>query len=154
MKIKCHLNTPTKLPPENSMQYRRSITANASYFFTINLAERKRTLLTQHIQLLHMAFHKIRLNHPFKINAIVILPDHLHMMMTLPQHDANYSLRINLIKSYFSRSLPETETISASRKSKRERGIWQRRYWEHFIRDDRDYEKHVAYIHYNPIALT
>ena len=82
---------------------------------------------------------------------IVVLPDNLHTLWQLPNHDANYSMRWNLIKRRFSRALPKTERISASRQKKGERGIWQRRYWEHLIRDDEDFERHVNYIHYNPV---
>ena len=127
------------------MQYRRALISNATYFFTVNLLDRKKALLIKHIDQLRLAFHKVKLNHPFKTEAIVILPDHLHMLMTLPEQDANYSQRWNLIKSTFSRSIEKAETISISRKSKRERGIWQRRFWEHLIRNEDDYEKHVTH---------
>lgn len=82
---------------------------------------------------------------------MVVLPEHLHAIWTLPQNDVNYPMRWQLIKAGFSRGMNKEENISASRKSKGERGIWQRRYWEHLIRDDDDYEKHVNYIHYNPV---
>ncbi|PNT85618.1 REP-associated tyrosine transposase [Coxiella burnetii] len=103
------------------------------------------------IDQLRLSFSQVKLNHPFKIEAIVILPDHLHMIMTLPENDAKYSQRWNLIKGYFSRSIEKNERISMSRKSKRERGIWQRRFWEHLIRNEDVFEKHVNYIHYNPV---
>jgi putative transposase len=79
------------------------------------------------------------------------MPEHFHMMMTLPENDKDYTKRIMLIKSGFSRKIPKTEKINPSRKNKRERGIWQRRYWEHFIRDETDYQRHADYIHYNPV---
>jgi putative transposase len=82
---------------------------------------------------------------------MVILPDHLHAIWTLPLGDADFAKRWMLIKSAFFRSLPKNENITQSRKSKRERSIWQRRYWEHLIRDDLDYARHVDYIHYNPV---
>ncbi|MEY4768661.1 MAG: hypothetical protein RL637_1300 [Pseudomonadota bacterium] len=82
---------------------------------------------------------------------MVILPDHLHAMITLPDGDNDYSTRWMLIKQSFSRQIPKTERINKSRKTRSERGIWQRRYWEHLIRDDDDYEKHFNYIHYNPV---
>ena len=82
---------------------------------------------------------------------MVILPDHLHAIWTLPPGDADFAKRWMLIKTAFSRALPKHENINQSRKSKRERGIWQRRYWEHLIRDELDYERHVDYIHYNPV---
>jgi putative transposase len=133
------------------MHYRRAIVQNASYFFTVNLAERQRTLLVDRVDQLRSAFRIVKSQHPFAIEAIVILPDHLHVLMTLPEGDANYSQRWNLIKGHFSRAVEVSEKISASRKKKRERGIWQRRYWEHLIRNEDDYTRHVDYIHYNPV---
>ena len=123
----------------------------ASYFFTVNIAERDKTLLVDHVDVLREAMRKVKQTHCFEIDAIVILPDHLHTIWTLPENDANFSLRWNLIKSTFSRALPKHEPLSASRKNKGERGIWQRRFWEHLIRDDNDYERHVNYIHHNPV---
>jgi putative transposase len=82
---------------------------------------------------------------------MVVLPDHLHAIFTLPLSDNDYSTRWALIKTGFSRQIPKTERINKSRKSKGERGIWQRRFWEHLIRDELDYENHVNYIHYNPV---
>ncbi len=89
--------------------------------------------------------------HPFVIDAIVIMPDHLHTVWTLPEGDSDYPTRWGLIKGGFSRALPATERLSKSRKQKGERGIWQRRFWEHVIRDENDYQRHVDYIHYNPV---
>jgi putative transposase len=82
---------------------------------------------------------------------MVVLPEHLHAIWRLPAGDADYPLRWSLIKSSFSRQIKKTEHIRESRISKRERGIWQRRYWEHQIKDDYDFEKHIGYIHYNPV---
>ncbi len=92
-------------------------------------------------------------NHPFSIDAIVILPDHLHCLWTLPETDANFSTRWRLIKSYFSRKcdIQYQGEISESRQKKQEKAIWQRRYWEHFIKDEQDFINHVEYIHYNPV---
>jgi putative transposase len=81
----------------------------------------------------------------------VVLPDHLHAVWTLPQGDADFATRWMLIKARFSRGIANTERINAIRIKKGARGIWQRRYWEHLIRDARDYEKHLDYIHYNPV---
>ena len=133
------------------MQYRRANVANASYFFTVNLANRKQQLLTENLDNLRQVIQKIKQQHPFKIEAIVILPEHLHAIWTLPENDADYPKRWSLIKANFSRSLPKTERINPSRTAKRERGIWQRRYWEHQIRDDLDMQRHIDYIHYNPV---
>ncbi len=131
--------------------YRRNFVPGGSYFFTLNLADRRARLLTDHIGLLRAAFHDTQSRHPFTIEAIVVLPDHLHAIWTLPDGDQNFATRWRLIKSTFSRALPRTETISPSRAGKAERGIWQRRYWEHTLRDERDFERHVDYIHINPV---
>lgn len=132
--------------------YTRTRIAGGTYFFTVNLAERKHgSLLVAHVDELRAAFRLTQRDHPFKIDAIVVLPDHLHCLWTLPQGDADYSGRWQLIKARFSRSLAKIERISESRQRRGERGIWQRRYWEHAIRDDRDFERHADYVHYNPV---
>ena len=131
--------------------YRRNFIAGGSFFFTVNLADRRLQLLTEHIEELRDAFRTVRQRHPFTIDAIVVLPDHLHAVWTLPEGDADFAMRWQLIKSTFSRRLPSGEQISASRAARGERGIWQRRYWEHTIRDDNDFARHVDYIHINPV---
>jgi putative transposase len=131
--------------------YRRNFIPGGSFFFTVNLAERRRRLLTDHIDLLRRAFRDVRGDHPFTIEAIVVLPDHLHTIWTLAEDDSDFALRWRLIKTIFSRGLPMNERISPSRRSKGERGIWQRRYWEHTLRNDEDFERHVNYIHSNPV---
>ena len=133
--------------------YRRDKTAGASYFFTVNLLDRKSGLLTKHIDVLRDAHQKVMKSHPFCLEAMVVLPDHLHAIWTLPPSDDDYSMRWRLFKSHFSRSLSiqPSERISDSRQSKGERGIWQRRYWEHLIRDADDFNRHVDYIHFNPV---
>jgi len=133
------------------MYYRRSNQAGGCYFFTVNLAQRRRSLLVDHIDLLRQAFLRVKQRHPFHIDAIVVLPEHLHTIWTLPKGDADFSKRWRLIKVEFSRGLPKQELISRSRAKKGERGIWQRRYWEHLIRDEADFNQHVDYIHYNPV---
>ena len=131
--------------------YRRNFIAGGSFFFTVNLAERRLRLLTEHIEELRDAFRKVRRRHPFTIDAMVALPDHLHAAWTLPEDDADYATRWQLIKSAFSHSLPPGERISDSRAARGERGIWQRRYWEHTIRDENDFTRDVDYIHINPV---
>jgi|SRR3989344_6726643 len=131
--------------------YRRNFLDGGSYFFTVNLVERRSRLLTDHIGLLRAAFRYTRARHPFSMDAIVVLPDHLHAIWTLPPGDADYALRWRLIKTYFSRNLAMGERRSKSRTTKGERGIWQRRYWEHTLHDERDYARHVDYIHINPV---
>ena len=131
--------------------YLRAFTPGGTFFFTVTLADRSKTHLTDHAGELRESIRKVRDRHPFHIDAIVILPDHLHAIWTLPPGDVDYPTRWALIKAGFSRSLPKVERISASRVGKGERGIWQRRYWEHQIRDETDYARHVDYIHYNPV---
>jgi putative transposase len=133
------------------MKYRRADIAGATYFFTVKLADRTSNLHVDHIDIFREAVRKIRETHPFEIVAMVIMPNHLHAVWNLPENDADFPLRWSLIKATFSRKIPKTETINGSRKIKRERGIWQRRYWEHQIRDEIDLEAHVAYIYMNPV---
>ena len=133
------------------MRYRRSNISGASYFFTVNLAERDKTLLVDHVAHLREVIKSVKGNHPFVIDAMVIMPDHLHAIWTLPEGDADFSTRWGLVKSGFSRGIPNDERISKSRCLKGERGIWQRRFWEHLILNDEDYQRHVDYIHYNPV---
>lgn len=131
--------------------YRRAFVPGATYFFTVNLADRRKTLLVDHIDLLRNAVRYTRQRHPFVIDAMVVLPDHLHAIWTLPSDDADFPLRWRLIKTWFSRNLPLGEHRRTSRVDKGERGIWQRRYWEHLVRDETDFARHVDYIHWNPV---
>jgi len=131
--------------------YRRSLVPGGSYFFTVNLADRRSRLLTDHIDALRASFQYTRRRHRFTVEAIVVLPDHLHTIWTLPGGDADFAVRWRLIKSHFSRALSPEESVSPSRARKAERGIWQRRFWEHAIRDETDFERHVDYIHFNPV---
>ena len=131
--------------------YRRNKVTGGCYFFTANLADRSQALLVEHIDVLRNAFDYARNRYPFTINAIVVLPEHLHTIWTLPADDSDFALRWRLLKAAFSRALPRAEPRSDSRRSKHERGIWQRCYWEHLIRDEADYSKHVDYIHINPV---
>jgi putative transposase len=131
--------------------YRRNFVPGGSFFFTVNLANRKLALLTEHIDLLREAFRETRRRHLFTIDAIVVLPNHLHAVWTMPEGDADFATRWRLIKSAFSRRLSDGEPISPSRAAKQERGIWQRRYWEHTIRDQGDFARHVDYVHINPL---
>jgi len=131
--------------------YRRNFLPGGSYFFTVNLADRRRALLTDHINLLRAAFRRVRARHRFAIEAAVILPDHLHAIWTMPERDEDFATRWRLIKSGFSHALGGGERISASRAAKGERGIWQRRYWEHTLRDEDDFARHLDYIHLNPV---
>ena len=132
--------------------YRRPRTPGASWFFTVNLARRhNQRLLVEHVDLLRTVVRKVKQAHPFEIDAMVVLPEHLHAIWTLPHGDAEYQQRWALIKAGFSRALPTVETISPSRIKRGERGIWQRRFWEHRIRGEQDLQRHLDYVHWNPV---
>ena len=124
--------------------YRRNRVPGGTYFFTVNLLERGSCLLVEHIDAFREAVRQLRARRPFHIDAWVMLPDHTHCIWTLPPGDTDYSARWKAIKIAFAKSLPKTERLSAVRGRKGERGIWQRRFWEHTIRDERDYAAHVA----------
>ncbi len=121
------------------------------WFFTANLLERRKTLLVDHIDTLRAAGDKTRQRYPFVIDAMAVLPDHIHAVWTLPPGNADFSLRWRLIKSRFARALPKQERLSVVRIARNERGIWQRRFWEHLIRDEADYARHVEYCYVNPL---
>ncbi|OKO73016.1 transposase [Bradyrhizobium sp. NAS96.2] len=131
--------------------YRRNFIAGGCFFFTANLADRRRRLLIENIEILRTAFRETQRRHPFTIDAIVVLPYHLHTVWTLPDGETDFSTRWRLIKTSFSRQLASGEPISTSRAGKGERGIWQRRYWEHTIRDETDFARHIDYVHINPV---
>jgi putative transposase len=131
--------------------YRRNFVPGGSFFFTVNLADRRQSLLTAHIGLLRAAFRETRERHPFTIDAIVVLPEHLHTVWSMPDGDADFATRWRQIKSAFSRNVASDEPVSPSRAARGERGIWQRRYWEHTIRDEEDYVRHIDYVHINPV---
>ena len=132
--------------------YKRLRIQGGTYFFTLTLAERRgNDLLVRHVAALRAAFRKTLADHPFTIEAMVVLPDHLHCMLRLPAGDDDFPTRWRLIKSRFSRQVPAGERVSRSRARRGERGLWQRRYWEHVIRDDEDFRRHMDYIHYNPV---
>jgi len=131
--------------------YRRNRIPGGTYFFTVNLLDRKSQLLVEHIAELREAVRITRQLASFHIDAWVVLPDHIHAIWTLPPGDDHYSNRWRAIKKAFSKSIPATEYRSKIRIKRHERGIWQRRFWEHTIRDEEDYAAHMDYIHYNPV---
>jgi len=131
--------------------YTRNRVPGGTYFFTVNLRDRRSDLLITHIGMLRAAVRRVRCLMPFHIDAWVVLPDHIHTVWTLPAGDANFSHRWQAIKMGFSKAIEPPESLSISRQVRGERGIWQRRFWEHTIRDDRDYAAHVDYIHFNPV---
>jgi putative transposase len=131
--------------------YRRARVPGGTLFFTVNLLERQQTLLVDHIDTLRRAIADTRRDYPFEIDAIVVLPDHIHAVWTLPPHDTDFSTRWRLIKTRFAKTFPKQERLSTVRQARNERGIWQRRFWEHLIRDDADYARHIEYCYINPV---
>lgn len=120
------------------VQYRRNWLPGGTYFFTVTLTDRSSTLLVDRVDVLRDATRKTRNAMPFEMVAAVVMPNHLHALWTLPEGDADYATRWRLLKTHFTKSL----------------GIatpWQRRYWEHTIRDERDLANHIDYIHINPV---
>jgi putative transposase len=139
----------------NRMRYRRATVPGASYFFTLITYQRKPLFADpKNVERWHQAVSKVQRSRPFVVKAEVVMPDHLHMIWTLPEADADYATRIRLIKTAFTKDLPSRDgrvATNESRKSKRERDVWQRRYWEHVISDERDFHTHLDYIHANPV---
>jgi len=131
--------------------YRRNRVPGGTFFFTLAIAERNRDLLIRHIELFKSVYRAEQERFPFVNVGLVVLPDHLHAIWRLPQGDLDYSRRWRLIKSRFSIGIPSGEWVSGSRARKGERGIWQRRFWEHTIRDEDDLRRHLDYVHYNPV---
>jgi putative transposase len=132
-------------------RYRRAIIPGGTFFFTVVIADRADDLLVRHVDRLQHSYQSISTRLPFETIAICILPDHLHAIWSLPQGDADFSRRWSLIKSGFSRGLPAAASRSARHIAKREKGLWQHRYWEHAIRDERDLARHIDYVHFNPV---
>lgn len=140
------------LQPARMRTFLRNRVPGGTYFFTVNLARRSdNTLLVDHIDALRRAYRITCAERPFETVAIVILPEHLHALWRLPPGDADYSTRWRLLKGRFSHAVDHHELRNRSRRHKQEQGIWQRRYWEHTIRDDTDLQHHVDYIHNNPV---
>jgi putative transposase len=132
-------------------RYRRAKIEGGTFFFTLTLADRSSNVLVRKIERLREAYQATQKRSPFETIAICIMPDHLHALWTLPEGDLNFPSRWSYFKAYFSRALPASESRAQSKIAKREKGIWQRRYWEHLIRDEADLQRHIDYIHYNPV---
>ena len=136
--------------------YRRANTAGATYFFTV-VAYRRQTILCDESirRALRDAIAEVRTNRPFSVDAWVLLPDHLHCIWTLPPDDADFATRWSLVKRRVSMVCGEryrrAEWLTPSKRKHRESTLWQRRYWEHQLRTEADYARHVDYIHYNPV---
>ena len=119
-------------------------------FFTVSLDLRGSDLLVREIEALRQAVRLTRAERPFGIDAWVVLPDHMHCVWTLPQGDHDFSTRMGAIKARFSMRLRDGQ-LRASHVLRREKGIWQRRFWEHHIRDEEDFRMHVRYCWINPV---
>jgi len=132
------------------VNYRRNLVPGGTYFFTVNLRDRSARLLTEHIGLLRAAFRAVKRKQPFRVDAIVILPEHLHTIWTMAEGDADYPGRWRAIKSAFTRAVVKSG-VAVERNEQGEYALWQRRYWEHTIADENDFRRHVDYIHFNPV---
>ncbi|HMM75841.1 MAG TPA: transposase [Gammaproteobacteria bacterium] len=132
------------------VNYRRVRLLGGTYFFTVTLTDRRSDLLLRHVDALRLAFGAVRRASPFRIDALVVLPDHLHAVWTLPTNDADYSRRWHDIKSSFTRMLRRHIYVPPPDR-KGQYQIWQARFWEHLITDDEDYAQHVDYVHFNPV---
>ena len=132
------------------VHYRRSRVAGGTFFFTVNLQDRHRTLLVDHIAALRCIVRDVKTKFPFVLDAMVVLPDHWHAVWTLPPNDVGYARRLRLVKARFTKHLLR-EGVDISSDHRGEYRLWQKRFWEHTIRDDRDFETHVNYVHINPV---
>lgn len=137
-------------------RYRRASAAGGSYFFTV-VAYRRQAILCDEVvrEALRAAIQTVRATRPFVIDAWVLLPDHLHCVWTLPEGDADFSTRWMLIKRLVSVACRDAyrreEWMHASKQKHRESTLWQRRFWEHQIRDEDDFARHLDYVHFNPV---
>jgi|ERR1700728_1575609 len=132
------------------VRYRRNFVAGGTFFLTAALADRRSRVLVEQMSALRLAIGRIRKKHPFSVDAVVVLPDHLHIVMTLPQGDADFSNRLSLVKRRFTTAVLKSGA-TLNRRPNGEIALWQRRFWEHTIRNEKDFERHVDYIHYNPV---
>lgn len=137
-------------------RYRRADAPGATYFFTVVTYHRQPILCEPLVrEALRNAIHEVRTKRPFMVDAWVLLPDHLHCLWTLPPGDADFASRWSLIKRRVSmacgKQFRQESWITASKKKHRESTVWQRRFWEHQIRDESDMQRHVEYVHYNPV---
>ncbi|MDH4558566.1 transposase [Pseudomonas sp. BN417] len=133
------------------VSYRRSRVPGACYFLTLALQDRRRDLLVRYCGDLRQSIRTAMIRKPFRLPAIVVLPDHLHLLIELPPGDADFSSRVRMLKSGFVSLLRKQSDVDLRFSAKGEANIWQRRFWEHLIRDERDYAAHVDYIHFNPV---
>ena len=132
------------------VQYRRNYVPGGTFFFTVTLRDRTATTLVENIGMLREALRYTLRQRPFVIDAMVVLPDHIHTLWTLPCGDSDYAGRWRQLKSTFTQSLAKSG-VGLTRNARGEYNLWQRRYWEHTIRNAADLERHVDYIHFNPV---
>lgn len=132
------------------VQYRRAKSPGGTFALTFTLKERGSNLLTQYFDVFKSCYSKAQARQPFETVAIVVLPDHVHVVWKLPKNDTDYSLRVRLIKHLFTRSLIKLG-VDLKRRSNGERSCWQRRFWEHQVRDEQDLQNQIDYIHFNPV---
>ena len=136
--------------------YRRWFHAGGTYFFTV-VTYNRRNIFSDELarSFLHQAIAEVRILRPFEMQGVVLLPDHYHCIWKMPDNDDDFSVRWRMIKRRFTKSWLVSAgcdvTVSASRTKRGERGVWQRRFWEHLIIDQQDFARHMDYIHYNPV---
>lgn len=130
--------------------YRRNRVAGGTYFFTVALKDRSSRRLVEYVNELRSAVNYVKRKRPFHIDAMVVMPDHMHAIWTLPPGYDDYAGRWRLIKSRFTQALLRVG-VNMRRNKKGGYDLWQRRFWEHTVRNEKDLERHVDYIHYNPI---
>lgn len=131
--------------------YTRLKSKGGTYFFSVRLADRQSDALVRHIGVLRKAFRETQRQYPFRIDAIVVLPAAVHTIWTLPHDDDDFSYRWSLIKTRFSRVLPVAPARTGAQIRRGEKGIWQRRFWEHLIRSREDFALHEKMIHMAPV---
>ena len=137
-------------------RYRRARTEGGTYFFTVVTYRRQKIFIEEEVvNQLREVIAVVKQNRPFVIDAWVLLPDHMHCIWTLPEGDNDYSTRMGMIKSQFTmrvkNKMERPEWLTESKQKHRESTIWQRRFWEHEIKDEQDFIRHVDYVHFNPV---
>jgi putative transposase len=136
------------------MRYRRAFIPGGSFFFTVVTENREPLFASEKaVAVLRKAFRTVKANRPFQVEAMVVLPDHLHCIWTLPPNDSDFATRWRLIKTWFTKHCDPAlrPTPNRARIAKKSQALWQHRYWEHALRDEGDFAGHVEYIHYNPV---
>ncbi len=136
------------------MRYRRAFVPGGSFFFTLVMQGRRPVFASaETVDVLCEAFRSVRSTRPFELDAMVILPDHMHCIWTLPKDDADFATRWRLVKTWFTKHCDPALRIVPDRAgaARNEQALWQHRYWEHMLRDEIDFSRHVEYIHFNPV---